>query len=195
VTVIPLLAAMLLAAALQPAFAGSEVAVPVAAAAQGGVDAVPEESWRNPLDVIRVNSWYGHVGNVHRSVHKGIDFGAPRGTPVLAAAAGTVAGVARDGKYGIYVLIGHAQRQQSMYAHLDSAVVRIGDVVAPGQVIGKVGTTGKATGPHLHFEVFQDERRVNPQVKLAGLEGLAGMAGARSHVRHRPRYRLRSRRR
>ncbi len=168
------LAAVLAAGAvLQPAFAWGET-VPLAAAVLDAVAEVaetPVELWRNPLDVVRVNSWYGHVGNVHRTAHKGIDFGAAKGTPVLAAAAGTVSEVARDARYGIYIMLEHAQKRRSMYAHLDSTAVKVGETVAAGAPIGKVGSTGMATGPHLHFEVFEDARRVNPQVQLTELDG------------------------
>ncbi|MFM9438292.1 murein DD-endopeptidase MepM/ murein hydrolase activator NlpD [Janthinobacterium sp. CG_23.3] len=168
------LAAVLLAGAvLRPAFAWGET-VPLAAAVLDAVAEVaeaPVELWRNPLDVVRVNSWYGHIGNVHRSAHKGIDFGAPKGTPVLAVAAGTVGEVARDSRYGIYIMLEHAHKRRSMYAHLDSTAVKVGETVAAGALIGKVGSTGMATGPHLHFEIFEEARRVNPQVKLTELDG------------------------
>ncbi len=88
--------------------------------------------------------------------HNGIDFGAPVGTPVIASAGGTVI-IARssgwNGGYGLYVVISHSNGTQTLYAHLSSVNVSVGDTVSKGQVIGKVGNTGKSTGPHLHFEV------------------------------------------
>ena len=87
----------------------------------------------------------------------GIDIGAPRGTPVYAAANGTVL-IARNngawnGGYGNYVVITHSNGSQTLYSHMRSAVALPGQSVVSGQLIGYVGATGRATGPHLHFEV------------------------------------------
>lgn len=88
--------------------------------------------------------------------YNGIDLGAKVGTPVLAAAAGEVI-ISRsggwNGGYGTYIVIKHDNGTQTLYAHNSSNVVSVGDTVEQGQVIGYVGQTGKATGPHLHFEV------------------------------------------
>ena len=89
--------------------------------------------------------------------HNGVDLsGVPLGSPVLAAAAGTVI-VAKDGgwngAYGSYVVISHPNGTQTLYAHLNSVNVSRGDTVVQGQKIGGMGNTGRSTGPHLHFEV------------------------------------------
>ncbi len=88
--------------------------------------------------------------------NNGVDIAAPLGTPVVASAGGTVI-IARssgwNGGYGLYVVISHSNGTQTLYAHLSSVNVSVGDSVSKGQVIGKVGNTGKSTGPHLHFEV------------------------------------------
>ena len=88
--------------------------------------------------------------------HNGIDFGAARSTPIRAAANGTVI-VSRNGGwnggYGNYVVITHSNGTQTLYAHMMSAIVSPGQSVSSGQVIGYVGSTGKSTGAHLHFEV------------------------------------------
>lgn len=88
--------------------------------------------------------------------HNGIDFGSPVGTPVLAAAAGSVI-IARssgyNGGYGLYIVVNHANGTQTLYSHLSGVGVSVGDKVEKGQVIGKVGNSGKSTGPHLHFEI------------------------------------------
>ena len=86
-----------------------------------------------------------------------VDLGAPRGTPVYAAAAGTVI-VARtnggwNGGYGNYIVITHGNGSQTLYSHFKNAVVGLGQTVAKGQLVGYVGTTGRVTGPHLHFEI------------------------------------------
>jgi murein DD-endopeptidase MepM/ murein hydrolase activator NlpD len=89
--------------------------------------------------------------------YNGVDIGAPVGTPIIAAAAGTVT-VSRspayyNGGYGGYVVISHDNGTQTLYAHMSRNVSTVGDRVGQGEVIGYVGTTGKSTGPHLHFEV------------------------------------------
>lgn len=85
-----------------------------------------------------------------------VDFGAPHGTPITAAADGTVM-IARqsgwNGGYGLYVVIEHANGTQTLYSHNSSNTVSVGESVIQGQVIGYIGTTGRTTGPHLHFEV------------------------------------------
>jgi LysM repeat protein len=86
-----------------------------------------------------------------------VDFGAPTGTPIRAAAAGTViiskGDGAWNGGYGSYVVISHSNGTQTLYSHMSQDLVSVGDSVSQGEVIGYVGTTGSATGSHLHFEV------------------------------------------
>lgn len=95
--------------------------------------------------------------------HKAIDIGAPKGSPVSAADSGYVIGVGRSDKgYGLHVLIDHRNGFQTLYAHLSVYYVEVGQSVKKGQVIGKVGATGKATGPHLHFEIVYKGVRRNP---------------------------------
>ncbi len=88
--------------------------------------------------------------------HNGIDIGGSIGTPVLASAAGNVI-IARssgyNGGYGLYIVVSHPNGTQTLYAHLSAVNVSVGDKVSKGQVIGKLGNSGKSTGPHLHFEV------------------------------------------
>lgn len=87
----------------------------------------------------------------------GIDLGAPRGTPVYAAAGGTIiisrSNGAWNGGYGNYVVITHDNGTQTLYSHMRSSIVSVGQLVNAGQLIGYVGSTGESTGPHLHFEV------------------------------------------
>ena len=88
--------------------------------------------------------------------YNGIDIAAPVGTQVRVAAAGTViisASSGYNGGYGQYVVVKHANGTQTLYAHLSSNTVRVGDTVSQGQKVGGVGNTGRSTGPHLHFEV------------------------------------------
>jgi len=95
--------------------------------------------------------------------HDGIDIGAPKGTPVRAAAPGEVIFSGTHGGYGKLVLVRHATGLVTVYAHQSDLVVRKGQRVAAGQLLGHVGTTGRASGPHLHFEV---RRGVSPQNPL-----------------------------
>jgi len=89
-----------------------------------------------------------------KSVHQGIDLAAPKGTPVLASAGGKVAYSGNGMKgYGKVVVLKHASDLSTVYAHNSSLLVRMGDSVRQGQAIAKVGSTGRATGPHLHFEI------------------------------------------
>ena len=86
-------------------------------------------------------------------MHTGVDLAAPTGTPVLAAKAGRVALVQAVGGYGITVLLDHGEGVETLYAHLQQALVREGDWIGQGVQLGAVGMTGAATGPHLHFEL------------------------------------------
>jgi murein DD-endopeptidase MepM/ murein hydrolase activator NlpD len=102
--------------------------------------------------------------------HAGIDLPAPALTPVVAAAPGRVAWAGpRAGGWGNLVTIGHGRGVRTMYAHLSKTDVRVGDWVAAGTVIGRVGSTGDATGPHLHFEVRVRGGAVDPLRALVAL--------------------------
>ncbi len=94
--------------------------------------------------------------------HTGLDISAPKDTPVLAAAAGAVTASGYDSKNGNYVLLSHGDGLETYYAHLTESSVKPGDTVTQGQTIGTVGSTGQSTGPHLHFEVRQDEGCQDP---------------------------------
>ncbi len=99
-------------------------------------------------------------------LHAGVDFAAPQGTPIWAAAAGRVVRAGWDGGYGNYTCLYHGTYQgkafATCYAHQSAILVRVGQQVRAGQVIGRVGTTGASTGDHLHFEVRLDGTPVNP---------------------------------
>ena len=99
--------------------------------------------------------------------HEGIDFIAPLGAPILAAAAGVVVNAAHHHGYGNMVEIKHDQKTVTRYAHASKLLVKPGDVVRLGQKIALVGSTGRSTGPHLHFEVRVDGQPKNPTLFLA----------------------------
>lgn len=94
--------------------------------------------------------------------HTGVDITAPKGTPVYATADGTVSGENPGSGYGIVVVINHGYSYQTLYAHLSKKAVRPGQKVKRGQVIGYVGSTGMASGSHLHYEVIKNGQKVNP---------------------------------
>jgi murein DD-endopeptidase MepM/ murein hydrolase activator NlpD len=96
------------------------------------------------------------------SVHQGVDISAPEGTPVYAAAPGKVKMEDELGGWGMLIILEHSEGFSTHYAHLDEFVVKEGDQVTKGQVIGRVGNTGQSTGPHLHYEVRKDGKHLNP---------------------------------
>ena len=99
----------------------------------------------------------------HKEIkHPGYDLAAKTGTPVSAAAAGTVVQAGPAGTYGNLVTVRHGNGVETRYAHLSATTVKAGDHVDAGQQIGNVGTTGYSTGPHLHFEVRKDGQAIDP---------------------------------
>jgi len=101
--------------------------------------------------------------NVMR-MHTGVDWGAPLGTPVVAAGRGRVVAAEREGEYGNRVIIDHGGGWQTLYGQLATFSVRQGDCVEVGTLIGKVGASGLASDPHLHFEVRRGGRLLDPMV-------------------------------
>ena len=140
----------------------------------GGVDyfdaagaSVRKALLRTPVDGARLSSRYGkrrHPILGYTRMHRGVDFAAPRGTPIRAAGNGVVEAAGRNGAYGKYVRIRHNNRYKTAYAHLSryGRGIRRGKRVEQGQIIGYVGSTGRSTGPHLHYEVLVGGRQVNP---------------------------------
>jgi murein DD-endopeptidase MepM/ murein hydrolase activator NlpD len=113
----------------------------------------------------------------YNKMHTGLDFGLPSGTPLRAAGDGIVSKTGRAGAYGIIVEIKHNKRTSTMFAHLSKLApgIRPGVKVRQGQVVAYVGSTGRSTGPHAHYEVRIDGRPVNPAImKASGSKQLAG---------------------
>jgi murein DD-endopeptidase MepM/ murein hydrolase activator NlpD len=120
-----------------------------------------------PVDHGRLSSGYGtryHPILKRRQMHRGIDWAAPQGTPVRAAGDGVVVAAGRFGAYGHYVRIDHGGEIATAYAHLERYArgLRPGLTVRQGEPIAGVGSTGRATGPHLHYEVLVAGRQVDP---------------------------------
>jgi murein DD-endopeptidase MepM/ murein hydrolase activator NlpD len=99
-------------------------------------------------------------------MHQGIDLAAPEGTEVFAVADGVVTAVGFDPVYGNYVIISHSNNYSSLYGHLQRIETVLRAEVKSGTLIGRVGTTGQSTGPHLHFELRQGGRAFDPEGRL-----------------------------
>ncbi len=140
---------------------------------------------KTPIDGARLSSGFGtrrHPILGYAKAHKGVDFAAPRGTPIMAAGDGVVERAGPYGSFGNYVSIRHAQGYKTAYAHMNSIRkgVRAGARVRQGDIIGTVGSTGRSTGPHLHYEVHYKNSAVNPQsLKIATGYELGGKDLAR----------------
>ena len=122
---------------------------------------------RTPVDGARLSSRFGkrrHPILGYTRMHKGLDFAAPRGTPIMAAGDGVVETAGRNGGYGNYIRLRHNSELKTAYAHLTRFAkgIRRGKQVRQGEIIGFVGSTGRSTGPHLHYEVLKGSRQVNP---------------------------------
>jgi hypothetical protein len=135
---------------------------------------------KTPVDGAKISSGFGmrfHPILHYSTQHKGIDFAVMTGTPVMAAGSGTVDYAGTNGSYGLYVRIKHDGSHQTAYAHLSHLAkgIRPGTHVAQGQTIAYSGSTGRSTGPHLHYEVLVNESQVNPMsVKFQSGRKLAG---------------------
>jgi len=156
-------------------------------------DSVKKALLRTPIDGAKLTSGFGarrHPILGYTRMHRGVDFGAPAGTPVMAAGDGVIEKAGINSGYGNYVAIRHNGQFKTAYAHLS----RFGKGISPGRrvrqgdIIGYVGSTGLSTGPHLHYEVLQNDEQVNPTgvrlptgIKLKGPD-LTLFAAARARL-------------
>lgn len=135
---------------------------------------------KTPIDGARVSSGFGmrrHPVLGYSKMHKGMDFAAPTGTPIYAAGDGVVKKAGRFSSYGNYVRIRHRNDLDTAYGHMSkiASTLKPGTRVRQGQIIGYVGTTGRSTGPHLHYEILVANKQVNPRgVNLPIGQALAG---------------------
>ncbi len=145
-------------------------------------ESVKKALLRTPVDGAKITSGFGmrnHPILGFSKMHKGIDFGVPAGTPIMAAGDGLVEVAGPSGAYGNYVRIRHSSGYATAYAHMSRFAqgVHTGKRVSQGQIVGFVGSTGRSTGPHLHYEIMMGGTQINPMsvkmptgVKLAGRE-------------------------
>ncbi len=135
---------------------------------------------KTPLDGARLSSSFGmrkHPISGYNKMHKGVDFAAPKGTPVYAGGNGVIEYVGKNGGYGNYIRIRHNNEYKTAYAHLSGFKKGIssGVRVNQGEVIGYVGNTGNSTGPHLHYEIIFQNKQINPlKLKLPSGKVLKG---------------------
>jgi murein DD-endopeptidase MepM/ murein hydrolase activator NlpD len=125
-----------------------------------------------PVDRVEIASPFGNREDPltgRRAFHAGLDFAATVGTTIHAAAAGTVAYAGFRPDYGWVVEIDHGNGLTTRYAHASRLFVHVGALVTPGDPIAAVGSTGRSTGPHLHFEVLRNGSATDPRRYLAGL--------------------------
>jgi len=115
----------------------------------------------------RITSTFGHrenpFGGSNVETHKGLDISGPIGSPVKAMAEGTVEFAGRRGGFGNCIMLKHANGFETLYGHLSEIKVRVGEKIEIGQTIGKIGSTGRSTGPHLHYEIHKNGHQINPQ--------------------------------
>ena len=136
---------------------------------------------KTPVDGVRISSSFGmrmHPILGYSKMHKGIDFAAPRGTPIRAAGNGRIVYMGRFGAYGNYLKIKHNDTFATAYAHIHNFPkgLRVGQAVKQGQLVAFIGSTGRSTGPHLHYEILKNGMQVNPQsVKLPTSEKLSAV--------------------
>jgi len=117
-------------------------------------------------DLTRVASGFGYrIDPIYKTVklHAGLDFAAPQGTPIYATANGTVTVPGNTGNgYGNHVVINHGYGYETLYGHMVKVKARVGQQIKRGEVIGYVGSTGKSTGPHCHYEVHKNGQKIDP---------------------------------
>jgi murein DD-endopeptidase MepM/ murein hydrolase activator NlpD len=131
-----------------------------------------------PLTTMNVTSNFGRrvdpfVGTI--AMHTGVDLAAVSGTPVHATGAGTVVIASYNGGYGNEVKIDHGNGITTIYGHMSRILVRVGDTVGTGDIIGRVGSTGRSTGPHLHYEIRRNDQPFDPMPHMRTGAQIAGL--------------------
>lgn len=116
-----------------------------------------QEGWLSSQYGVRKDPFHGNP-----TMHRGIDYAAPEGSPIVATGAGIVTFAGRRAGYGKLVEIDHGAGLRTRYGHMRAINVQVGDVVTRGQTIAEVGTLGRSTGPHVHYEILENGKHVNP---------------------------------
>jgi len=145
---------------------------------------------RTPVNGAKITSAFGmrnHPILGYSKMHRGVDFGAPSGTPIYAAGDGVIAFAGTKGGYGNYLNITHGKKYSSAYGHISrfAAGMAPGKKVKQGQIVAYVGSTGMATGPHLHYEILVNNAQVNPagvKFKTGNMLGGKDLASFRTKV-------------
>lgn len=122
---------------------------------------------RWPVEGVMTSPYGLRFRGIRPDIHEGVDIAAPSGTPVHAMKSGRVEHAGTWGGYGLSIVLSHGSNVRTLYAHLSRIDVSAGDRVEGGELIGAVGQTGSATGPHLHFEVWRWGRAEDPVPLLA----------------------------
>ncbi len=159
----------------------------------GNGNSVRKSLLRTPVNGARISSGFGfrkHPILGYSKLHKGIDFAAPMGTPIFAAGNGTITFMGPHGGYGNFVTIKHNVDYQTQYGHASkfNKKLRVGSKIKQGEVVAYVGSTGRSTGPHLHYEIVYRGNAINPAsvkavsgIRLAGKE-LASFNATKSEI-------------
>lgn len=156
-------------APLDPRFARLGASLARMGAMEGGLAHIPNTL---PASLEYISSGFGYRADPFTggaAFHAGLDFRGPVGAPIYAAAAGVVSFTGVRQGYGNCVEISHGNGLLTRYAHMSHIAARVGERVAPGAMIGAIGSTGRSTGPHLHFEVRINDRPVNPRPFLESM--------------------------
>lgn len=128
--------------------------------------AAPPDSSAPAENIPAILPTMGQISKTFGADHEGIDIAAPLFAPVLCAASGTVRAAGWDSIYGNYLVVEHSKNYTTFYGHLHSIAVKTGDEVAGGKIIGTIGSSGRSTSPHLHYEVQFQGRAVDPMAYL-----------------------------
>ncbi len=130
----------------------------------------------NPVNSGYLSSAYGRrIDPFHGNIafHRGVDFAGPEGSDIVATGAGIVTFAGGRSGYGNMVEISHGDGISTVYAHASAVLVRVGDIVREGQAIARLGSTGRSTGPHVHYEVRRNGEATNPAAYIASVHALA----------------------
>jgi murein DD-endopeptidase MepM/ murein hydrolase activator NlpD len=150
--------------------AGTTLLVPDAKLDRATLQEINGDMFLWPLHrAIRISSsfsWRRSPFTGARQWHNGLDLPAPSGTSIFAALDGRVSAVSYNATYGNYIILEHRSGYRTLYGHMSSTQVSVGDYVWTNTVIGRVGSTGASTGPHVHFTVYKNGREVNPRSLL-----------------------------